>query len=87
MREMWELQVKLERQQIKRVKEIIAKRRFRAAYDLVLLREEAGESLARSGKFWTEQQALYPDLVGSAPSSSDERPPKRRRPRRRNPKP
>lgn len=85
MREMWELQVKLERKQTKRVKEIIAKRRFRAAYDLLLLREQTGENLGEAGAFWTEQQALYPDLVGSAPAPKDDRPPRRRRPRRRKP--
>ena len=84
MREMWEMQPKLERMQPKRVKDLIASRRFRAAYDLLLLREQSGETLGDAGAFWTEQQTLFPELVGSAPAP--ERPAGgRRRPRRRRP--
>ena len=83
MREMWEMQPKLERQQLKRIKDLLANRRFRAAYDLLLLREQAGENLNKSGDFWTEQQRLYPELVGSAPPKTEpgqgRRPPRRRR--------
>ena len=82
MREMWELQPKLERQQSKRIKDLLANRRFRAAYDLLLLREQAGENLNNSGDFWTEQQRLHPELVGSAPAKTDAGP-RRRPPRRR----
>ena len=81
MREMWEMQPKLERRQPKRVKDIIASRRFRAAYDLLLLREQSGETLDNCGDFWTEQQTLYPDLVGTAPPTETAQP--KRRPRRR----
>lgn len=84
MREMWEMQPKLERMQPKRVKDLLPSRRFRAAYDLLLLREESGESLGGAGEFWTEQQKLFPELVGSAPAS-DTPSGKRRRPRRRKP--
>ena len=33
-------------------------RRFRAAYDFLLLREAAGEDTGGLGEFWTEIQAL-----------------------------
>jgi len=82
MREIWELQPKLERRQPKRVKELLANRRFRAAYDLLLLREQSGEKLDGTGAFWTEQQTLFPELVGSAPVK-DDKPARNRRPRRR----
>tara|TARA_B110000503_G_scaffold132118_1_gene207704 strand:- start:57 stop:1325 length:1269 start_codon:yes stop_codon:yes gene_type:complete len=81
MREMWEFQPKLERRLPKRIKDMLSSRRFRAAYDLLLLRESAGEELDNCGVFWTEQQVLFPDIVGSAPPS--EEPPRRKRPRRR----
>ncbi len=81
MREMWEFQPKLERRVAKRVKELMTSRRFRAAYDLLLLRESTGEHLDDCGVFWTEQQVLFPDVVGTAPAS--EEPPRRRRQRRR----
>ena len=88
MREIWELQPKLERQQKRRVPDILSGRRFRAAYDLLLLRDQAGQDLTQAVQFWTEQQRLNPELVGSAPRTDDERPAsKRRRPRRRKPAP
>ncbi len=82
MREIWEMQPKLERRQPRRVKDLLASRRFRAAYDLMLLREESGEKLDGAGAFWTEQQQLNPGLVGTAPPTEESKPP-RRRPRRR----
>ena len=83
VREIWELQPRLERQQPKRVKDLIADRRFRAAYDLLLLREESSEALGNAGKFWEQQQLEYPELVGSAPPRTEDKPPRRRRPRRK----
>lgn len=84
MREMWEMQPKLERRQTKKINDVMSQRRFRAAYDLVLLREKAGELLDDCGDYWTEQQAKNPDVVGTAPPRQDPaaRP---RRPRRRRP--
>jgi len=83
VREIWELQPRLERRQSKRVKDLIADRRFRAAYDLLLLREESSESLDNAGKFWEQQQLEYPTLVGTAPPRTEDKPPRRRRPRRK----
>ena len=73
MREMWGMQPKLERRQTKQIKDILANRRFRAAYDLLLLREESGENLNGAGIFWTEQQQLHPGVVGSAPAPKSPR--------------
>lgn len=83
MRDMWELQPKLERRLPKRIKDLLANRRFRAAYDLLLLRESSGEALDNSGDFWTEQQTLHPEIVGTAPPREPDTPPRRRSRRRR----
>ncbi len=56
MRDIWYLQHGLERKQPKRVIEILSHQRFRAAYDFILLREDAGEELSQTGQWWTEFQ-------------------------------
>lgn len=92
MREIWEFQLRLTNRRKKPV-QLLTQRRFRAAYDFLLLREEAGEDLDELGKFWTELQEKNPD-VGPDPAaeqsedSDKERPrrPRRRRRRRRPPK-
>lgn len=85
MREMWEFQPKLERMQPKKLKDILASRRFRAAYDLLLLRRDAGAELSEACDFWTEQQVTHADIVGTAPSKAEHEAPKRRPRRRRRP--
>ena len=83
MREIWDLQPRLDKCSSKRAKSILALRRFRASFDLLLLRAEHDNALNSVVKFWEEQQQLFPDLVGSQPAP--EIPKKRRRPRRRKP--
>ncbi|MEE4204227.1 MAG: polynucleotide adenylyltransferase PcnB [Halieaceae bacterium] len=86
MREIWDFQPRLEQCKSRRVKDMLASRRFRAAWDLLLLREAAGEDVEQAVAFWGEQQEKFADIVGSAPPQNDDRPPKRRpRRRRRNP--
>ena len=85
MRDIWDLQPRLMRMQTKKVTDIIAQRWFRAAYDLLLLREETEALDRRCTQFWSEQQQKYPDLVGSARAKSDD-PPRRRGRGRRRPK-
>ena len=82
MREIWEMQPKLEARKSKQILNIMSQRRFRAAYDLLLLREQAGATLDHCGDFWTEQQRLHPDVVGSAPDKEQFK--SRRKPRQRN---
>jgi poly(A) polymerase len=55
MREIWEFQLRLPRR--KRANVLMNHKRFRAAYDFVLLREQAGEDLEGLGAWWTEFQA------------------------------
>ena len=56
MREIWDLQARLPRRQGKRAERLLEHPRFRAAYDFVLLREEAGEDLDSLGNWWTRYQ-------------------------------
>lgn len=82
MREIWELQLRLPRTESKRVDDLAQHPRFRAAYDFILLREQAGEDLQGLGAWWTEYQKQNP-LPERKP---DDRYKKRRPPRRRSPK-
>jgi poly(A) polymerase len=81
MKEIWDLQPRLEKCASKRVTSIISLRRFRAAFDLLLLRAEQEPTLEQAVTFWEEQQQLFPDLVGSQPAT--EIPTRKRRTRRR----
>ena len=89
MREIWELQLRLPRYKGKRADQLVSHPRFRAAYDLVILRESAGEDLEGLGKWWTDyQQANEAQRQQMQRNTfSDEQPQKRRRKRRRKPNP
>ncbi len=56
MREIWDLQERLPKRHGNRAQHLISLRRFRAAYDFVLLREDAGEDLEGLGHWWTRYQ-------------------------------
>ena len=56
MREIWLLQPRLEHRQGRRPLALIAHPRFRAAYDFLLLRAEAGEVDPEIGEWWTRFQ-------------------------------
>ena len=53
IREMWLLQFRFERRVGKRPLRIICHPRFRAGYDLLLLRSEAGDADKELAKWWT----------------------------------
>lgn len=55
MREIWEFQLRLGKR--RRAKALVSHKRFRAAYDFVLLREQTGEDLQGLGQWWTDFQA------------------------------
>ena len=55
-REIWEMQPRLERQRGARAKQILSRPRFRAAYDFLLLRADAGEPVAEAAQWWTRFQ-------------------------------
>ncbi|WP_150912303.1 polynucleotide adenylyltransferase PcnB [Marinobacter halotolerans] len=58
MKEIWELQMRLPRRQGKRSFVTLSHPRFRAAYDFLLVREDAGEIEPGLGQWWTEFQEL-----------------------------
>jgi len=60
MREIWQLQHQLEQRRGRRVHSLLDHPRFRAAYDFLLLREQAGEDLGAAGDWWTVFQQAEP---------------------------
>lgn len=56
VREMWQLQPRLEKRAAKRVYQLLEQPRFRAAYDLLLLRAAAGEEVNDIAAWWTTFQ-------------------------------
>jgi len=82
MREIWELQARLENPRGRKAAELVEQRRFRAAYDFLLLRGETGEVEGGIGRWWTEFQELAPEQrLEQAPADPERR--RRRRPRTR----
>ncbi len=63
MREIWDLQRRLERRLPKQLESTIGHARFRAAYDFLLLREQNGEKLDNAGDWWTKYQEQNPDAL------------------------
>lgn len=61
MREIWELQLRLPRRYGRKAELLLENRRFRAAYDFLLLREQTGEETGGLGKWWTDYQLRSPD--------------------------
>ena len=62
MREIWQLQHRFEQNGGKRAKRLLAHPRFRAAYDFLLLRAEAGEADNDLAKWWTDMQEAKPEV-------------------------
>jgi len=85
-REIWSLQPRLERHQGKGSLRLLERPRFRAAYDFLVLRAEAGEPVAEHARWWTEVQEAAPEerprLLEAAPATRKR---SRRRRRRRAP--
>lgn len=85
MREIWEFQLRLERRGGRKAVELVQQKRFRAAYDFLLLREEAGEATGDLGTWWTEFQALPENQQQQQATQDKPARPRRRRPRRKRP--
>ena len=87
MREIWGLQQRLPRRGGKQAQRLIEHPRFRAGYDFVLLREQAGEDLQGLGSWWTSYQEAdegkRADMVAKLGSGSRKSGRRRRRPSRR----
>jgi poly(A) polymerase len=87
MREIWLLQPRLQRGSGKRAARLLEHPRFRAAYDFLLLRAQAGEEVAEVAEWWTRFQtvdaAQRDEVLASRPAQTSEQPPRRRRRKRR----
>jgi poly(A) polymerase len=87
MREMLALQPRFTQMRGKKAMKLLEHRRFRAAYDFMMLLAEVGQFDSETAKFWTEVQEQSAEeratsfQINAQPSS------KRRRRRRRRPKP
>jgi len=95
IREIWDMQERLPRRHGKRADLLLENPRFRAGYDFLLLREDAGENLDGLGDWWTDYQnasdAERRDMIRDLSGKDDtpDGPRKRRRSssrRRRGPK-
>ena len=53
VREIWSLQKKFEKRTPKRVERLYSHRRFRAAYDFLILRHECGENVGELAEWWS----------------------------------
>ena len=82
MREIWSMQPRLERRQGKRSLRLLSHPRFRAAYDFLLLRNEASHELQELCEWWTgfqvADEATQHQMLKGLPSPQGRR---RRRPR------
>ena len=85
MREIWELQLRLPKRTGHKAEQLIENRRFRAAYDFLLLREESGEYTDNLGKWWTDYQVQAPEKRQEMISNLQKKgtKPSRRAPRQR----
>ncbi len=81
MREIWGMQHRFEGRRGKRPYRLIGHPRFRAAYDFLLLRAEAGEAEMELAQWWTQFQEVNAEERGNMARADGEasRPRKRRR--------
>lgn len=90
MREIWDLQYRLPQRGGMRAVRLLDHPRFRAAYDFLLMREDAGEQLEGLGSWWTrfqsaedeEREQMIKELLRRDASA---KPRRRRAPRKRKP--
>lgn len=61
MREIWDLQLRLPKRGGHKAEQLMENRRFRAAYDFLLLREVCGEKTNGLAQWWTDYQNRSPD--------------------------
>jgi poly(A) polymerase len=87
MREIWQLQPRLQRGSGKRAARLLEHPRFRAAYDFLLLRAQAGEEVREMAEWWTRFQEAdagqREEVLANRPAQGQEQPPRRRRRKRR----
>ncbi len=86
-REIWTLQERLKRRGGKRAELLMQHPRFRAGYDLLMLRAECGEDVSELADWWTRFQSADEDARQSMAVHTGQPAKKRRRPRKRKRKP
>ncbi|NRB37549.1 MAG: polynucleotide adenylyltransferase PcnB [Pseudomonadales bacterium] len=92
MKEIWEMQLRLPKIQGNHPLKLLEHPRFRAAYDFLLLREDAGEIEAGLGQWWTDFQKEHPippkvyTPRGDDSQGDDSDNPRRRRNHKRKPR-
>ena len=69
MKEIWQMQPRLERQRGARALALMEDRRFRAAYDFLCLRARVDSRLAASAEWWTEVQDMPTEAREEAAAS------------------
>jgi poly(A) polymerase len=84
MREVWELQQRFTERRGKKPEALLAHKRFRAAFDFLLLREQSGEDLQGLGLWWQHYQDASPEqrlvmLQTLTPSPTGNAKPRRRK--------
>jgi len=84
-RQIWTMQPRFNNTRGRRAKSLMAERRFRAAYDFLLLRAEEDESLQALCDHWTQAQKGVKLNTGDKPrfEKGSQRPRRRRRKRRK----
>jgi len=89
MREIWSMQTRFERRGGQQPFRLLEHKRFRAAYDFLILRVECGEVDRELGDWWTRFQevgdAERRSMIAATTPSSTARPKRRRRRRRKTP--
>ncbi len=85
MRDIWALQSRLINTRGKRALRMMGHPRFRAAYNLLCLREFAGEDLQNSGQWWTQLQENTADETVETERKTHANKRRRSRSRRRKP--
>jgi len=88
MREIWAMQDRLTRRHGRQPFRLLEDKRFRAAYDFLVLRADAGEAPRELADWWTTFQAVSPSeresmAAGAAPPPAPEGGKKKKRRRRR----
>jgi poly(A) polymerase len=85
IRDIYTMQLRFHRRQGKRCLQLLELQRFRAAYDFLLLRAEAGEEVSELAEWWTKIQTLPEEQRESMLLPGGGKPRRRRRARRRKP--
>ena len=87
MKEIWELQDRLEFKVGRRPLRLLEHKRFRAAYDFLLLREKEDSKLTETADWWTRVQGEPPDVQRDMLKALDRHPKQARRKKKRQRKP